>query len=137
MIARLIKVRSCRWLLLLLLISGCTEQPATPNAATSTRSDDNVSKPNDPKVSVVSADVPAEFAAPIQLVTAAVPIAVEEPGYASPCWADVDGDGTHDLLVGQFNGGKIRVYKNLGDLKFASGQWLEAGGDVAEVPGVW
>ena len=51
--------------------------------------------------------------------------------------ADVDGDGKKDLLVGQFSGGKIRVYKNLGDGKLAAGEWLKTGGAVAEVPGVW
>jgi len=51
--------------------------------------------------------------------------------------ADVDDDGKKDLLVGQFNGGKIRVFKNLGDGKLATGEWLMAGGKAAEVPGVW
>ena len=54
-----------------------------------------------------------------------------------PCWADIDGDGKKDLLVGQFNEGKIRVFKNLGDGKLAAGDWLKADGKVAEVPGVW
>ena len=39
---------------------------------------------------------------------------VESPGYAAPCWADIDADGKKDLLVGQFTQGKIRVFKNLG-----------------------
>jgi hypothetical protein len=39
--------------------------------------------------------------------------------------------------VGQFSGGKIRIYKNLGDGKLAAGEWLKTGGVVAEVPGVW
>ena len=42
-----------------------------------------------------------------------------------------------DLLVGQFNDGKIQVYRNLGDGQFADGTWLQAGGGVATVPGVW
>ena len=66
-----------------------------------------------------------------------MPVRVESPGYAAPCWADFDGDGKKDLLVGQFNQGKICVYKNLGDSKLAAGQWLQAEGAVAEVPGVW
>jgi hypothetical protein len=49
----------------------------------------------------------------------------------------VDGDGKPDLLVGQFNGGKIQVFKGLGGGKFAKGAWLRAGDTVAEVPGVW
>jgi hypothetical protein len=79
----------------------------------------------------------AEFEPPVRLKAEGVPIRVESPGYAAPCWADIDGDGKMDLLVGQFNGGKIRVYKNLGDGKLAAGEWLKAEGAVAEVPGVW
>jgi hypothetical protein len=79
----------------------------------------------------------AEFEPPVRLEAEGVPIRVESPGYAAPCWADIDGDGKKDLLVGQFRGGKIRVYRNLGDGKFATGEWLQAEGKPAEVPGVW
>ncbi len=78
-----------------------------------------------------------EFEAPVRLKVGDVPIRVESPGYAAPCWADLDGKGVKDLLVGQFSGGKIKVYKNLGKGKFAAGEWLKAGGQVAEIPGVW
>jgi hypothetical protein len=80
---------------------------------------------------------PVEFQRPTRLMADGVPVRVEEPGWACPCWADVDGDGKKDLLVGQFRGGKIRVYRNLGDGKLATGDWLEADGAVAEIPGVW
>ena len=80
---------------------------------------------------------PAEFQPPMRLKADGVPVRVEEPGWACPCWADMDGDGKKDLLVGQFSGGKIRVYKNLGDGKLAAGDWLKADGAVAEIPGVW
>jgi hypothetical protein len=66
-----------------------------------------------------------------------VAVRVESPGYAAPCWADIDGDGNKDLLVGQFNDGKIRVFKNLGAQELAPGDWLQAEGKVAQVPGVW
>jgi hypothetical protein len=79
----------------------------------------------------------SEFQPPVRLKADGVPVRVESPGYAAPCWADIDGDGKKDLLVGQFNQGKIRVYKNLGDGKLAAGEWLKAEGAVAEVPGVW
>jgi hypothetical protein len=78
-----------------------------------------------------------EFAPPVRLKADGVPIRVESPGYACPCLADVDGDGKLDLLVGQFNQGKIRVFKGLGGGKFAKGTWLKAEGKAAEVPGVW
>jgi hypothetical protein len=64
-------------------------------------------------------------------------VRVESPGYAAPCWADIDSDGSKDLLVGQFSQGKIKVFKNLGADKLAAGEWLQAEGTVAEVPGVW
>jgi len=79
----------------------------------------------------------AEFAAPVRLEADGKPVRVESPGYAAPCWADIDGDGKKDLLVGQFSQGKIRIFKNLGGGKLAAGQWLQAEGKVAEVPGVW
>jgi hypothetical protein len=78
-----------------------------------------------------------EFHPPVRLKAGGVPIRVESPGFACPCLVDVDGDGKKDLVVGQFNKGKIKVYKNLGGGKFAAGVWLQAGGQVAEVPGVW
>jgi FG-GAP-like repeat len=79
----------------------------------------------------------AEFERPVLLTAAGAAVRVESPGYAAPCWADVDGDGKKDLLVGQFQNGKIRVFKNLGEGNLAAGVWLQAEGQVAEVPGVW
>ena len=79
----------------------------------------------------------AEFEPPKRLKADGVPIRVEAPGYAAPCWADIDGDGKKDLLVGQFAKGKIKVYKNKGDGILAAGEWLKAEGADAEVPGVW
>ena len=79
----------------------------------------------------------ADFEPPVRLKAGDAAIRVEAPGYAFPCWADVDGDGKKELLVGQFNQGKMRVFKHLGGEKFAPGSWLQADGKVAEVPGVW
>lgn len=89
--------------------------------------------------SLVADELPAlaKFQKPQRLKAGAGYVKVEAPGFASPCWADVDGDGKKDLLVGQFAGGKIKFYKNLGQGKLAAGEWLQAGGKVAEVPGVW
>lgn len=78
-----------------------------------------------------------EFADPVRLEADGEPIKVEAPGYAAPCWADVDGDGHKDLLVGQFNGGKIQVYLNDGEGALSAGQWLQAEGEIAQVSGVW
>jgi len=73
----------------------------------------------------------------VRLKAGGAPIRVEAPGYAAPCMADVDGDGKMDLLVGQYNLGKIQVFKGLGGGKFAAGTWLQAEGKAAEVPGIW
>ena len=79
----------------------------------------------------------AEFQPPVRLTAGDAAVRVEAPGYAAPCLADLDGDGKKELLVGQFQTGKIRVFKHLGEEKFAPGEWLMAGGEVAQVPGVW
>ena len=111
------RLSSIAALLPLLWIAGCSKSASAPLT------------PIDPGL--------IEFEPPFRLTTNEGPVRVETPGYASPCWADVDRDGNKDLLVGQFNGGKIRVYRNLGDLQLASGEWLQADGQVAIVPGVW
>ena len=77
------------------------------------------------------------FSEPVRLKAGEEYVRVESPGWACPCWHDVDRDGKKDLVVGQFQKGKMRVYRNLGDGKLAAGEWLQAGGKVAEVPGVW
>lgn len=79
----------------------------------------------------------ADFAAPVRLKAGDEFIRVERPGYAAPGWADLTGDGSKYLLVGQFNDGKIRAYKHLNGANFAAGDWVLAEGEVAEVPGVW
>ena len=78
-----------------------------------------------------------QFESPIRLKGGDSFVRVESPGWAAPCLADIDGDGKKDLLVGQFNKGKIRVFKGQGGGRFAAGEWLTAEGKVAEVPGVW
>jgi len=79
----------------------------------------------------------ATFAPPVRLRTSEGAIRTEEPGWAAPAWFDVTGDGKPDLVVGQFAGGKMKVYPGDGKLGLGPGRWLEAGGKVAEVPGVW
>jgi hypothetical protein len=58
-------------------------------------------------------------------------------GHAAPWVTDFDGDGTFDLLVGQFGEGKLRIYRNGGsntDPKFDSFKWFQAGGSDGKVP---
>lgn len=81
-----------------------------------------------------------EFEKPVLLKADGVPVEVEPPGYACPTWQDWDGDGRADLLVGQFNQGKIHFFKNLGGSgvpALGKGGWIHAGDKPAEVPGVW
>lgn len=87
------------------------------------------------------AAAPTGFAEPVRLRAGNDYVKTESPGYASPCLADVDGDGITELLVGQFRDGKIRIYEPVADdptgTRFDAGRWLEADGEVASVPGVW
>jgi len=60
------------------------------------------------------ADEPAqEFLPPVRLEAAGKPIDTEI-GHAAPFVADFDGDGVKDLLVGQFGGGVLWIYRNIG-----------------------
>lgn len=60
-----------------------------------------------------------------------------EVGHAVPLFVDFNADGLADLLVGQFGGGKLRVYKNrgaLGQPKFEGFTWFGAGGKEGVIP---
>jgi len=78
-----------------------------------------------------------QFEPPVRLMAGDSPVKTEAPGFACPSWHDLDKDGKKDLVVGQFAGGKMKVYKSLGGGKLAAGEWLMAEGAIAEVPGVW
>ena len=83
-----------------------------------------------------------QFHAPVRLKAGADYVKVEAPGYAAPALHDVNGDGKKDLVVGQFAGGKMHLFLGAGSSdngmpKLQKGTWLQAEGDIAEVPGVW
>ena len=80
---------------------------------------------------------PPLFEAPVRMKAGDRFVQVEAPGFDAPCWNDVDGDGEGDLVVGQFNDGKLMVCRGLGKGNLAAGEWLKAEGEVAQVPGVW
>jgi hypothetical protein len=79
----------------------------------------------------------AQLAPPVAVQADGKPIDITEVGHAAPFHADVDGDGKRDLLVGQFGGGKMKVYKNHGSdtaPTFKALAWFEAAGEVVTTP---
>ena len=80
---------------------------------------------------------PPTFKKAVRLQSEGRPISTENPGFASPAWYDINGDGREDLIVGQFAGGKMKAYHRAEDGSFGKGQWIKAGKRIAEVPGVW
>jgi hypothetical protein len=70
-----------------------------------------------------------DLAPPVHVTANGKPIDVERSGHAAPFVGDIDGDGKPDLLVGQFSGGKLRVYRNVGTAKnprFGGFEWFKA-----------
>jgi len=55
------------------------------------------------------------FDAPAAIEASGTPINVGYGGNASPFVVDWNGDGKQDLLLGQFDGGKVRFYENIGE----------------------
>ncbi len=77
-----------------------------------------------------------ELAAPVRLEADGKPIDTEI-GHAAPFVADWDGDGKRDLLVGQFGGGVLWVYRNEGTdaaPRLAAGRKFKDGGEGGTVP---
>ena len=77
-----------------------------------------------------------EFHKP-QLIMAGGSAVQAEWGYATPCLADLDGDGSKELLVGQFLDGKIQVFKKDKEGNYGKGTWLKIQGEKVKVPGIW
>jgi VCBS repeat protein len=78
-----------------------------------------------------------ELSPPVRIEAAGKPIETGSIGHAAPFVADFDGDGKPDLLVGQFEGGKLTIYRNEGTARqprLASGQPFKAGADLGVVP---
>ena len=86
---------------------------------------------------VALADPPAPgLAPPVQIQAGGKPIDVDI-GHAAPFVADLAGDGTMHLLVGQFGDGKLRIYRNEGTRakpRFGSFTWFLDGAPGGRVP---
>jgi hypothetical protein len=79
---------------------------------------------------------PGELAPPTRLEAAGKPIDTEV-GHAGPFVGDFDGDGVADLLVGQFGGGILRIYRNeakSGPPKLVAGVKFKDGNPDGRVP---
>jgi len=71
------------------------------------------------------------FAPPVAIEANGTPINVGYGGNASPFIVDWDGDGKQDLLLGQYDQGKVRFYANIGtnfDPVFGDFVYLQADG---------
>lgn len=78
-----------------------------------------------------------DLAPPVQVHAGGQPIDVGLVGHSAPFYGDVDGDGLNDLLVGQFDEGQLRIYRNLGtnaSPRFEGYRWFEAAGALGSVP---
>ena len=78
----------------------------------------------------------AELLAPFAVEAGGKAIDVEG-GNSAPAWFDADGDGLSDLLVGQFEEGRVRLYKNRGERgapRFEGFEYLRAGDGWLSVP---
>ncbi|MBL8840049.1 MAG: hypothetical protein JNL90_00790 [Planctomycetes bacterium] len=78
-----------------------------------------------------------ELLPPVRLEANGQPIDAVEIGHAAPFFGDFDDDGVPDLLVGQFLGGRLLVYKNLGTAtapKLAAGVTFQDGRVEGTVP---
>jgi hypothetical protein len=78
-----------------------------------------------------------ELEPPLQVTALDEPIDIQREGQACPVFADFDGDGLNDLLVGEAYSGRLRIYQNLGtktEPKFGEYEWFVAGNEVAHVP---
>lgn len=129
--------RTFRWTLgvgaavtLALGLAGAAGAERTPNAAGSAAGDANGDQAPFPQPHADALDLAVQLRAGAGYVEAG-------GGRAHPLPFDWTGDGTYDLLVGQFSAGKLRLYRNAGTNaapRFDRYEYVQAGGVDATVP---
>ncbi len=83
-----------------------------------------------------SGDRASDLAPPVRIEADGKPIDTDI-GHAAPFVGDFDGDGVHDLLVGQFGDGILWIYRNEGTNarpKLAAGVKFKKGEKDGTVP---
>jgi hypothetical protein len=83
------------------------------------------------------ADEPGDLLPPIQIQVGEKALDIEREGHAAPFIGDFYEDGGMCMLVGQYDGGRLRIYRNAGTRtkpRFDSYTWFEADGKIASVP---
>ena len=79
----------------------------------------------------------SDLAAPVLIHAGDEPIDVQGTGHSAPFFGDFDGDGVNDLLVGQYDDGKLRIYRNVGSNAkphFKESIWFKGGAEAGRVP---
>jgi hypothetical protein len=80
---------------------------------------------------------PGELLPPVQVQAGGKALDIQREGHAAPFVGDFYQDGGLCLLVGQYNEGRLRIYRNTGTRarpRFDQFTWFEAGGQIASVP---
>lgn len=79
----------------------------------------------------------ADLLAPVRLEAAGAPIESGTIGHAAPLVGDFDDDGIADLLVGQFEAGRLVIYRNTaksGVPQLEAGRLFQEGRPEGTVP---
>jgi hypothetical protein len=82
-------------------------------------------------------ELAADLDGPVQIMADEKPIDVQRDGHSAPFVGDFDGDGVNDLLVGEFQDGRLRIYRNLGTKaqpRFDQYEWFRAGAELGKIP---